>query len=184
MTYLEYKSIEEKASMFILNTCQLLPKSLSFVSNCMHDLVLSQNLSPTEYMISCGSFEEFFIQPLNTCIGDTDALFCDNDQLAFTGDFPVLPSDMSGLSESIMLCKIEPYHKYPGFVRLRDLGDMNYNWKCKKYEFNYTAHSGEYMMINLASDLTHYSPDFKEVSNEVALPSIVCGPAIKSEIDS
>ena len=91
---------------------------------------------------------------------------------------------MSGLSDRIMFFKIEPYHKYPGFVRLRNLGEMNYNWKCKKYEFNYTAHPGEYLALDLASVVTNYSVNFNQVSNDVALPSIVCGPAIKSQIDS
>ena len=122
MTDHAVKSIEEKASMFIVSTCQLLPKSFSTVSDCMHDLVMSQSPAPKEYSISCGSTEEFYILPLNTCIGDIDALLCNTDQLAFTGDFPVLPSDMSGLSDRIMFFKIEPYHKYPGFVRLRNIG--------------------------------------------------------------
>src|SRR5688572_29190703 len=129
------KSIEEKASMFIVSTCQLLSKSLSAVSDCMHDLVGSPSPAPKEYSILCGSTEEFYILPLNTCIDDYEALLCNTNQLATTGDFPVLPNDLSGLSDRIMFFKIEPYHRYPGFVRLQKLGEMNYNWKCKKYEF-------------------------------------------------
>lgn len=61
----------------------------------------------------------------------------------------MLPSDVSGLDETISCFKIEPYESYPGFIRLRICGDMNYNWQLKKYEFNYTAYSNSYAAINL-----------------------------------
>src|SRR5688572_17773064 len=172
--------------MFILSTCQLLPKSFSTVSDCMHDLVVSRSPATKEYLISCGSIDEFYILPLNACIGDSDMLVCNTDQLAFTGEFPVLPSDMSGLSDGIMFFKIEPYHEYPGFVRLRTFGEMNYNWKCKQYGFNYTAHPGGYLVLDLAYAVKCYPVglNFNETSNHVALPSIICGPAIKSPLKS
>ena len=184
MTDHTVKSMEEKASMLIVSTCQLLPKSFSTVYDCMHDLVESR-WPATRYSISCGSLEEFYITvTLNSCIGDIDELLCGCDQLAFTGDFPVLPNDFSGLSDRIMFCKIEPYHKYPGFVLLRNFGEINFNWKCKKYEFNYTVHPGEYLVLDLASAVTSLSVNSNHILNEVALPSIVCGPAIKTQKDS
>src|SRR5688572_8444917 len=184
MTDHTVKSIEEMASVFIVSTCQLLPKSFSTVYDCMHDLVGSNSPAPTKYTISCSSIYEFFILPLNTCIGDCDDLLCDANMLVFTGDFPVLLGDVSGLSDRIMFFKIEQYHKYPGFVRLGNLGEMNYNWKCKKYEFNYTTHPGEYLVLNMAYAVTNYSVNFSHASNNVALPNIICGPAIKNKIDS
>src|SRR5688572_12778102 len=126
MTEHAAKSIEEKASLFIVSTCQLFPKSFSTVSDSMHDLVMSRSPAQKQYTISCGSTKEFYILPLNTCIGDIDSLICHTDQLAFIGDFPVLPSDVSGLSDRIMFVKIEQNQKYPGFVRLKKLGEMNY----------------------------------------------------------
>ena len=65
--------------------------------------------------------------------------FTETDELAFVEDFPVLPNDVSGLADTIECYKIEPYLRYPGFVRLRVLGKMNYNWKYKKYEFSHTT---------------------------------------------
>ena len=137
MTEYAGKSNEEMASWFIASTCQLLPKSVSVVSDHMHDLIMTSRPVPRCIRILCGSAAEFYIRPLNTCISDIDFLISRADELAFSGDFPVLPSDMSGLADTIECYKIESYHRYPGFVRLRVLGEMNYNWKYKKYEFNY-----------------------------------------------
>src|SRR5688572_26065284 len=139
---------EELASAIIVSTCQLLPKSYSAVSDQMHNLVMSTEPGPKKYSILCGSFAEFYIRPLIPCIADIDFLICDAHILAFSGEFPVLPTDMSGLADRIVCCKIESYHKYPGFVRLRILGVMNYNWKYKKYKLinigitksNYMSH--------------------------------------------
>jgi len=96
-TYL-VKSNEEMASYFITETCQLLSKSYSPSSDNMHDLVLTKDPLTKQYAIDCGSQEEFYIRPLNTCIADSDYLLCKVDLLAFNGDFPVLPSDISGLA--------------------------------------------------------------------------------------
>src|SRR5678815_2490244 len=92
------KAIEEKASLFIVSTCQLLPKSFYTVYDCMHDLLMSRRPAQKQYSISCGSLDEFYILPLNTCIDDSDELICNTNLLSFTEDFPVLPSDLSGLS--------------------------------------------------------------------------------------
>jgi len=46
------------------------------------------------------------------------------DELAFSGDLPVLSSDLIGLADTIDCYKIETYHEYPGFVRLLVLGKM------------------------------------------------------------
>src|SRR6218665_3255852 len=89
------KSNEEMASNFIIGTCQLLPKSFSSSPDHMHDIEMPTDPLPKQYSIVCGSQAEFYIRPLNTCITDIDYLVCHADELAFSGDTPVLPSGIT-----------------------------------------------------------------------------------------
>src|SRR5688572_19296495 len=57
---------------------------------------------------------------------------------------------------------------------------MNYNWKCKKYECNYTALTNTCLTLNMDSVASDISPLIPEMRR--ALPKI-CGPAIKHERD-
>jgi len=168
---------EDLASAFIVSTCQLLPKTSSVPSGRMHNLMGSDKPAPTTYAIVCGSAVEFYIRPLNTCIGDSDILTTKADELAFSGDFPVLPSDLSGLSDTIECYKIEPYHEYPGFVRLLVLGKMTYNWKFKKYEFVCTWGEQLYMAIKIEERFAVEFSPYARTRN--ITPRIVSGPAIK-----
>ena len=95
------------ASYFITVTCQLLSKSFSPSSDHMHDLAVSEEPLSKGYAIDCGSGAEFYIRPLNTCIADNDFLLCRANQLVFSGEYPVLPSDISGLTETINCHEIE-----------------------------------------------------------------------------
>ena len=162
-------SNEEMASLFIISTCQLLQRPVFCVADHMHSLLMSSKLVPTTYMITCGSAADFYIRPLNTCIGDADYLRSEVDQLAFIETFPVLPTDLSGLVDTITCYQIQSYEKHPGFVRILVLGEILYNWTDKKYGSNYrpTATTNHFISPDLAS--------FGDLS------SIVCGPAIKSE---
>src|SRR6218665_971779 len=144
------KSNEKMASDFITQTCQLIPKSYSPSSDHIHNIDLSD---PKEYTIVCGSRAEFYIRPLNTCIGDIDYLVCNADHLAFSGDFPVLPSDISGLADAIHCYEIEPCHGFPGFVRLRDFGEMKYNWKYKEYKLNRNTDPDTYIKRDITQNL-------------------------------
>ena len=78
-----------------------------------------------------------------------DTLLWKVNALAFIEDFPVLPNDVSRLDDTIKCLKIEPYRDYPGFVRLRVFGKLNYNWKCKKYAFSYSILPNEYIRFDL-----------------------------------
>src|SRR6218665_92711 len=111
------------ASRFITSTCQLIPRASLDYFDHMHSFVATRDPAPTEYEILCGSNAEFYIQPLNNCIDDVDSLFARIDELAFSGDFPVLPSDMSGLADIVNCLKIEPDDRYPGFIRLQVWGE-------------------------------------------------------------
>src|SRR6218665_3369100 len=132
------KSNEELASAFITSTCQLIAKSPPRYFHYMRTCNLMA-APTTRYKITCmcGSQAEFYIRPLISCIDDIDYLVTRADYLVFSGEFSVLPSDFSDLAETIIFFVIEPYHRYPGFVRLRKFGDMNYNWKLQKHVFNY-----------------------------------------------
>ena len=104
-----YKWSDEEASDYIVSTCQLLPKSFSDVSDHMHRPCTheSNEMAPKAYLITCGRTAEFYICPMKTCIDDMDVLFYSADELAFSGDFPVLPSDVSGLPDMVKCYKVE-----------------------------------------------------------------------------
>jgi len=117
----------ELASDFIVSTCQLLPKPFTPFGNHKRDFLSTWDIGPEAYKFICGSHAEFYIRPLNPCIDDVDILLARCDMLAFSGEHLVLPSDPSGLSDTIKCYKIETYNRYPGFIRLRLWGEMNYN---------------------------------------------------------
>src|SRR6218665_21288 len=166
----------ELASEFITRTCQLIPKLFLDYFDHMHNLKATKIPVPTNYVIICGSHAEFYIRPLITCIDDEDYLIIKVDKLVFSEKFPVLPSDLSGLAETIECFIIEPYERYPGFVRLRLLGEMNYNWKLKEYIFNYAANTITYTKLNLDGIAENYS---LQTLQRGTFPNIVNGPAIK-----
>jgi len=56
--------------------------------------------------------------------------------LVFSGDCSVFPADRSGLTDTLKCFEIKSYEWYPSFVRLQVTGEMNFNWKSKKYQFN------------------------------------------------
>ena len=142
MTEYPDTSTEKIATEFIVGTCQLLPKSCDVVFDCVYSF-------QTWSAVYCGSAVEFHILPLHSCIADLDALYFKNDELAFTGDFPELPSDVSCLSDSIKCYQIEPHLAYPGFVRLRYFGEVDYNWKYKKFKFNRRSFQNSYHLVDM-----------------------------------
>src|SRR6218665_659048 len=145
------ESNEESASTFIVSTCQMIPKSSSTaVSDHVRDLIVSKDPGNTTYSILCGSSAEFYIRPLYSCIDDIDCLLPSADELAFSGNSPVLPNDVSGLADSIMCFKIESSPRYPGFSHLQFVGKMKYNWKHKMYEFNHTILTNRHHGMDLA----------------------------------
>src|SRR6218665_2498555 len=169
------ESNEESASTFIVSTCQLLPKSSSTaVSDHSRDLIASTCPENRTYSICCGSSAEFYIRPLHPCIDDTDYLLPRADELAFSGNSPVLPNDVSGLADSIMCFKIESCPWYPSFAQLQYVGKMKYNWKHKMYEFNHTDLKNRYCTIDLAKRQALLTS-----SNSFRTPCTVSGPAFK-----
>src|SRR5688572_2260064 len=102
----EDKSVERTSSDFLVHTCRLVPKLHDAVSDRIHIPVPSSNRVPIMYAMICGSIEEFYIRPLNTCVDDIDALYYPVDKLAFVEDLPVLPNDVSGLADLIDCYKI------------------------------------------------------------------------------
>jgi len=177
------KSNEEMTSAFIANTCQLTPRSPLVLFDEMHNLMSCKSSMAKEYAVFCGSYAELYIRSLITCIDDVDVLIAQIDQLVYEGNIPVLPSDLSGLADTIECYKIEPCHNYPGFVRLRVGGEMLYNWNYKKYEFNYTADANTYGVAYLDSIADNYSPAGLRAKGG-SIPNIVIGPAIKLSSDN
>src|SRR6218665_512312 len=179
------KSNERMISEFITGTCQLLQKTFrpTPTSDHMHALTMSLNPANKQYSFLSGSYAEFYIRPLNSCIDDMDTMLCKADDLACIGNYPVLPRDRTGLADIINCYKIESYHRYPGFVRIRVLGEMNYTWKRKRYDFNETADAGDYMCAIVDNqdranfDNIKYSMHMTE---DNTLPRIASSPAVKT----
>ena len=119
-------------SEFIVGTCRMLPKSNTNMFESMH---LQAFMQYENYFIVSGSCAEFFIQPLNSCIGDVDYFQMKPHTLAFTDEKPVLPYDVRHSSHTIDCLLMEPYLDYPAFVRLRTLGQIEYIWERKTFEF-------------------------------------------------
>src|SRR6218665_369095 len=176
MTMYMAKSNKEMASDFITVTCQLIPKSFSSSSEHMHDLVQSPlDTIRQYYVITCGSEAEFHIRPLNMCIADSDLFVCPTYSLAFNDDFPVLPSDLSGLAHTIQCYEIKSYRGIPGFVRLRLFGKVQYNWKEKKYKLNRIINKEDvYLQLDIYGILNFC------VDRINKLEPVICGPAIKN----
>src|SRR6218665_1694030 len=170
--------MEEITSQFFVAGCLFLPNSCS-VDYYRRDVPIPSRLNkPIIYSIRCGSSEEFYIRPLNSCIDDLDAMKVIYDALVFSEDSPELPNDVSKLAESIQCYNAEPYPEYPGFVRLRQLGEMNYIWKCKKYAFSPTTTPNAYTNLNwdsYSSCLDYFIGDkFSTLSRSVTGPAIKC----------
>ena len=51
-----------------------------------------------------------------------------NDHLAFTEDIPVSPNVLPGFLGKVKCSEIRPNPNYPGFVQLRHVGNMRYDW--------------------------------------------------------
>src|SRR6218665_2070828 len=170
-------SMEENVSKFVVGTCQMLPKDTKTydpVSDCMRDSMT--------YAVHCGSATEFYIPPLVfQSAADIDALIFEADELAFDGDFPVLPHDVSSLYDTFRCYSIEPYLGYPGFVRLKTMGKLVYNWKCKKYELKHMPFENKYHMfdnVTAATDMLSRNKFCGERSLTVR------GPAITMQSDT
>ena len=164
-------------SAFIASTCQLIPKSSLVLSDAVHNLVASKDPSRRHYSVMSGSYAEFYIRPVITCIGDVDYIIHLAHQLV-DEDIPVLPSDIRGLPDTIECYKIEPYQNYPGFVRIRFDGEMIYNWNYNKYEFHSETGTNSYIKMDLDGQAGRYSYLSLTVEHR-SLPNIVSGPAIK-----
>lgn len=138
-----------KVSQFIKDVCPARKQSflqLNFFSECYLNNALK---AKCETKIMCGSKAEFYIDPINTCIDDTDFLESNDSRLAFDYDYePQLPPVFAGNSDSIVCFRMKPYSRYPGFFRLKEIGKLLFNWQSMKYEFSRTA-AGKYVANNI-----------------------------------
>jgi|SRR6218665_581328 len=178
-------SNEEMASYFITETCQLLSKSFTPSSDHMHDLAMATDYLTKGYAIYCGSEAEFYIRPLNKCIAYSDYLLARANQLSFSGDIPVLPSDRSGLVDSINCYEIVSYREFPGFVRLRHFGELMYNWKHMEYKLKRKIDPDKcsYIATDRIRVLNAYVDQWNDEFKST-LPNVFCGPAIKTRYDT
>src|SRR6218665_115852 len=176
----------ETASDYIVSTCQLFPKSFSDVCDHMHrpniTTLVSNEIAAKEYSITCGSTAEFYICPLKTCEDDIDILVSSTDCLAFSGDFPELPNDVSGLPDIVKCYKIESYQGYPSFVRLRFFTEMVYDWKHKRFKFDRKDEKNSYMYVTPNRPISKFAnidiPDTQKICMPSNIVSPIFGPLI------
>src|SRR6218665_1293440 len=150
------KSNDEMASDFITGTCDVFANWYSPSPGSMLDSVLSDDCLQKLYLAVCGSRAEFYIRPINTCIEDVDTLLFIDSDLAFEGAFPVLPSDISFMGDTIHCFEIKPYPGFLGFVRIRALGEMKFNWKRKEYKLNRSINPDTYIKMDKIKMLNFY----------------------------
>src|SRR6218665_131906 len=127
----------EGVSDFIAGTCRLHRKSYNDIFYSIRFPFLSPPDVP-EHRFLCGSSTEFYIEPIQSCIDDVDVMISKANELGCTGDIPVLPDDIRGFFDTITCCQLLANTDYPGFVQLRYLGNMRYNFHYKKFEFKKT----------------------------------------------
>ena len=84
---------------------------------------------------------------------------------------------MSGLGGTIKCYRIEEYDRYPGFVRLRHWGQMEYNWKHKRYELEHTVNANRsiYGVVDVDSLEDYY---YHLTSSSVNLLKSISGQAV------
>src|SRR6218665_1304175 len=122
-------AMDDVVSEFVVGTNRMFRKFNTNVFESIH------TKESNYYCIVCGSCAEFFIQPIQPCLGDVDIFLVNHSLLAFTNEKPALPYDLRHTANAIDCLLMEPYPNYPGFIRLRHLGLMFYNWESKAFEF-------------------------------------------------
>src|SRR6218665_136469 len=125
-------AMDDVVSKFIVGTCRVFSKFNTSVFDSMYSI---PGETSTLYCMICGSCAEFFIQPIQPCFGNVDVFQVNHKLLAFTNEKPALPYDIRHTAYAIDCLLMEPYLAYPGFIRLRHLGLMSYNWESKAFEF-------------------------------------------------
>ena len=125
-------AMDDVVSKFIVGTCRVFSKFNTSVFDSMYSI---PGETSTLYCMICGSCAEFFIQPIQPCFGDVDVFQVNHKLLAFTNEKPALPYDIRHIANAIDCLLMEPYLNYPGFIRLRHLGLMSYNWESKTFKF-------------------------------------------------
>src|SRR6218665_3267309 len=125
-------AMDDVVSEFIVGTSRMFRKFNTNVFDFMYSL---HDETSSFHFIVCGSCVEFFIQPIQPCLGDIDIFLVKHKLLAFTKEKPVLPYDIRHTAHEIDCLLMEPYLAYPGFIRLRQFGLMSYNWESKAFEF-------------------------------------------------
>src|ERR1700733_10926493 len=120
--------MNESVSAFILGTCRLLPKS----STDVFEFLYRQSLTSCDtYEIPCGSSAEFYIQPIRSCIGDTDCLWLTPNSLAFANRKCKFAFDARACADLADCFLIESCHDYPAYVKLRKVEQIKFNWDQK-----------------------------------------------------
>ena len=140
-------------SAFIAGTIPAHPRLYSDVFQSRQFHFTSEIIQVPHQHFVCGSSIEFYIQPIKSCIDDIDTLISKPNALAISEDIPVLPDDVSGFVDTINCSQITPYPDYPGFVKLRILGKMRYNWNCKKFEFQKASCPRQFVRLARVSDI-------------------------------
>ena len=100
-----------------------------------------------------GSCAELYIEPGETCIGDVDLMFSRKDQIVMCDGLAV---DSIDVSETVDVYKIEASNCPNGYVHLRSVSELQFNWDTGRFEYR-VSNTKEYLFISSSydADMTH-----------------------------
>ena len=140
-------------SQFFLDTCQRrfrvneIEISALFDCACVTNPHLTDDVEFIVTPLTTGSVAEFYIDPILSCIGDTDVMFYPSDQLAIpVGHSPPTQLPVAEFGIRVVVHEIID-SVFPGYVYLRS-----------SYLLNQSTVNGEYFFRNCKHSYVTYDP--------------------------
>ena len=148
-------------SDLIVNCCQM-----NSARNSMNELAFvtafGYDIDSCSIPDITGSCAELYIDPGDTCIGDVDLMFPRKDQIVVCDGSIV---DSIDVDETVEVAKIETSDCPNGYVHLRLLGELQFNWETEQFEYRVSNNTGEYLRLSFTdhdTDLLHGPARVKE----------------------
>ena len=105
-----------------------------------------------------GSSAELYIDPGNRCFGDVDLMCPSEYHMVLCGGADV---DSIDVNKTVDVCQIEISDCPNGYVRLRLLGKLQFNWGTEKFEYCISQNTGLYCRLshsNCDADIMFQGP--------------------------
>ena len=83
-----------------------------------------------------GSAAELHIDPVSPCVDDLDIMYYNRHKVAVFSKNPAVPShDITNFNENVTCFIVDLEKDYPSYARLREIGELKYNWDDDFFEF-------------------------------------------------